>query len=104
MTSYSDSFSPDSRNLAAYSDRLDKAFEVYDEGYVNQMSYSELPLYNDDNKTNFVSGRGYSSTIGVAMYFRNSFIKGDHIRLNEVFWDMTCRKVFVVKTRGIQPY
>ena len=85
MTSYSDSFSPDSRNLAAYSDRLDKAFEVYDEGYVNQMSYSELPLYNDDNKTNFVSGRGYSSTIGVAMYFRNSFIKGDHIRLNEVF-------------------
>ncbi|QRO51519.1 hypothetical protein I6J59_07930 [Butyricimonas virosa] len=85
MTSYSDSFSPDSRNLAAYSDRLDKAFEVYDEGYVNQMSYSELPLYNDDNKTNFESGRGYSSTIGVAMYFRNSFIKGDHIRLNEVF-------------------
>ena len=81
MTSYSDSFSPDSRNLAAYSDRLDKAFEVY----VNQMSYSELPLYNDDNKTNFESGRGYSSTIGVAMYFRNSFIKGDHIRLNEVF-------------------
>lgn len=85
MTSYSDSFSPDSRNLAAYSDRLDKAFEVYDEGYVNQMSYSELPLYNDANKTNFESGRGYSSTIGVAMYFRNSFIKGDHIRLNEVF-------------------
>ncbi len=85
MTSYSDSFSPDSRNLAAYSDRLDKAFEVYDEGYVNQMSYSELPLYNDDNKTNFESGRGYSSTIGVAMYFRNSFIKGDHIRLNVVF-------------------
>ena len=32
-----------------------------------------------------MSGRGYSSTIGVAMYFRNSFIKGDHIRLNEVF-------------------
>ena len=42
------------------------------------MSYSELPLYNDDNKTNFVSGRGYSSTIGVAMYFRNSFIKGSY--------------------------
>lgn len=85
MTSYSDSFSPDSRNLAAYSDRLDNAFDVYDDGYVNQMSYSELPLYNDANKTNFESGRGYSSTIGVAMYFRNSFIKGDHIRLNEVF-------------------
>ena len=85
MTSYNDSFSPNSRNLAAYSKRLDKAFEVYDKGYANQVSYSELPLYNDDNKPNFLSGNGYSSMIQVSTYFRNNFIKGDYIRLNEVF-------------------
>lgn len=85
MTSYNDSFSPNSRNLAAYSKRLDKAFEVYDKGYANQASYSELPLYNDDNKPNFLSGNGYSSMIQVSTYFRNNFIKGDYIRLNEVF-------------------
>ena len=85
MSSSYDSFSPDSRNLAAYSKRLDKAFEVYDEGYANQTSYSELPLYTDDNVNVFRGGEAYSSTIGASMYFKNNFIKGDHIRLNEIF-------------------
>lgn len=85
MSSYHDSFSPDGRNLAAYSKRLDKAFEVYDEGYANQTSYSELPLYTDDNVDAFRGGEAYSSTIGASMYFKNNFIKGDHIRLNEIF-------------------
>lgn len=86
MKSGYDSFSPDSRNLAAYSKRLDKAFKVYDEGYISQTSYSELPLYNDDNAKTFRgSSEAYAGTIRAAMYFKDSFIKGDHIRLNEVF-------------------
>ncbi len=80
-----DSFSPDSRNSAAYSKRLNRALEVYDEGYTNQTSYSELPLYTDSNVDAFRSGETYSATIGAAMYFKSSFVKGDHIRLNEVF-------------------
>ena len=56
MTDYYDSFSLNTNNLAAYSKRLDRAFEVYDEGYANQTSYSELPLYNDDNKARYSSG------------------------------------------------
>lgn len=51
-----DSFSPDSRNSAAYSKRLNRALEVYDEGYTNQTSYSELPLYTDSNVDAFRSG------------------------------------------------
>lgn len=85
MNSYYDSFSPDRRNLAAYSKHLDKAFEVYDKGYANQASYSELPLYTDGNVEAFRGGLAYSATIGAAMYFRNNLMKGDHIRLNEVF-------------------
>lgn len=85
MTDYYDSFSLNTNNLAAYSKRLDRAFEVYDEGYANQTSYSELPLYNDDNKAGFVEGYAASGTAMAAMYFRNNFIKGDHIRLNEMF-------------------
>lgn len=85
MNSLYDSFSPDSRNLAAYSKRLDRAFEVCDEGYANQTSYSELPLYTDGNAVTFRGSEAYSATIGADMYFRNSFMKGDHIRLNEVF-------------------
>ncbi|OUN65341.1 MULTISPECIES: SusC/RagA family TonB-linked outer membrane protein [unclassified Butyricimonas] len=84
-TTSSDSFSPASRNSAAYSKRLDKALEVYDEGYANQMSYSELPLYTDSNVDAFRSGETYLATIGAAMYFKSGFVKGDHIRLNEVF-------------------
>ncbi|MFR1240682.1 MAG: TonB-dependent receptor domain-containing protein, partial [Butyricimonas faecihominis] len=80
-----DSFSPDSRNSAAYSKRLNRALEVYDEGYTNQTSYSELSLYTDSNVDAFRSGETYSATIGAAMYFKSSFVKGDHIRLNEVF-------------------
>ena len=84
-TTSSDSFSPASRNSAAYSKRLDKALEVYDEGYANQTSYSELPLYTDSNVDAFRSGETYLATIGAAMYFKSGFVKGDHIRLNEVF-------------------
>ena len=84
-TDFYDDFSPYTSNRAFYSKRLDKAFEVYDEGYANQTSYSELPLYNDVNKSGLVEGYAASGTAMAAMYFRDNFIKGDHIRLNEVF-------------------
>ena len=58
---------------------------MYDKGYANQASYSELPLYTDGNVEAFRGGLAYSATIGAAMYFRNNLMKGDHIRLNEVF-------------------
>ena len=41
--------------------------------------------HNDDNKAGFVEGYAASGTAMAAMYFRNNFIKGDHIRLNEIF-------------------
>lgn len=71
-------------NKASYSKQLDKSFEVYDEGYGSQSAYSAFPLYNDDNYEGFRNG-AYDWTLLSATFFRNNYIKGDHIRLNEVY-------------------
>ena len=70
-------------NNVNYSKQLDKAFAVYDAGYANQHGYSAYPLYNDENwqTYNTLSGRMYLS---VSMFSTN-YIKGDHIRLNEIY-------------------
>ena len=71
-------------NNANYSKQLDKAFEVYDEGYANQDRYSGYPLYNDDNSETYIKSIG--TNLDYAQYiFSTNYIKGDHIRLNEVF-------------------
>ena len=66
-----------------YTKQLDKSFAVYDEGYANQNGYSAYPLYNDDNVETLSSFRGDMSFS--AGLFSTNYIKGDHIRLNEVF-------------------
>ncbi len=68
---------------ANYTKQLDKSFAVYDQGYANQKGYSAYPLFNDEN------WRVYN-TLGTTMYFANgifdnNYIKGDHIRLNEIY-------------------
>ena len=69
---------------ASFSKQLDKSFEVYDEGYENQTSYSAFPLHNDDNYLVYrTSAYMYARNTHLSM--DNSYIKGDHIRLNEVY-------------------
>ena len=65
--------------------RADDAFKVYDEGYANQDGYSELPLYNDDNYAGFLERNGYSSTYNASLMFKKAYVKGGHIRMNEVY-------------------
>lgn len=66
-----------------YDKELEKALAVYDEGYAGQKGYSVVPLYTDDN-FNVYSTQYYEVT-NATLIFENAFIKGDHIRLNEVF-------------------
>ena len=65
--------------------RADEAFKVYDEGYANQSGYSAIPLYTDESYDTYRAGGGYLCMMGVASYFRNNYIRGDHIRLNEMY-------------------
>ena len=71
-------------NQSHYSKQLNKSFEVYDEGYANQNSYTAFPLYNDENYPVF-SGWTYRYSYNSSMNFRNRYIKGDHIRMSEVY-------------------
>jgi tonB-linked outer membrane protein, susC/ragA family len=68
---------------ANYSKQLDNSFAVYDQGYADQKSYSAYPLYNDENWQTY-------NTLSTGMLFanllfKNNYIKGDHIRLNEIY-------------------
>ena len=78
-----DRFATSDNNSPFYSKELEKALAVYDEGYANQKGYSVIPLYNDDN-FNVYTSQYYRATNASAV-FENSFIKGDHIRLNEIY-------------------
>lgn len=69
----------------SYSKRLDDMFRVYDEGYANQSGYSEMPLYNDDNYADFQANFGYMYTYTSCLRFKQNYIQGDHIRMNEVY-------------------
>ena len=70
-------------NYANYTKKLDKAFAVYDAGYANQHSYSAYPLYNDENwqTLNTISNSMYPANL----MFETNYIRGDHIRLNELY-------------------
>lgn len=72
-------------NQAHYSKQLDESFRVYDEGYANQNGYSAFPLYNDENYPIFSGAYAYAYSYSASLYFSNSYIKGDHIRMNEVY-------------------
>lgn len=79
-----DFFEADNENEASYTKQLDKAFQIYDEGYAKQTSYSVFPLYNDANYPTYRAG-GYMYARNASLIFRNNYIKGDHIRLNEIY-------------------
>lgn len=68
---------------ANYSKQLDNSFAVYDQGYANQKSYTAYPLYNDENWQTYntlSTGMSFANLL-----FKNNYIKGDHIRLNEIY-------------------
>lgn len=69
---------------ASFSKQLDKSFKVYDEGYQNQSSYTAFPLFNDDNYVTLRSIYLYDLH-NVIITSDNSYIKGNHIRLNEIY-------------------
>ena len=69
---------------ASFSKQLDKSFEVYDQGYQNQSSYTAYPLFTDDNYPVYRSM--YTSDLrSISTRFTSYYIKGDHIRLNEIY-------------------
>ena len=80
-----DLFNPMFTDLASYSKQLDRMFQIYDEGYASQVSYNGLPLYTDESYKvlSGSSGYGYTSNSNLSSSF--AYIKGDHIRLNEVY-------------------
>lgn len=69
---------------ASFSKQLDKSFEVYDQGYQNQTSYTAFPLLNDDNYLVYRPIYLYDVR-NINMSFASNYIKGDHIRLNEIY-------------------
>ena len=79
-----DEFTANNPGAASFSKRLDRAFTVYDAGYGNQTSYSEYPLYNDENYQLYQNIE--KNVSDASQMFVTNYIKGDHIRLNEVYW------------------
>lgn len=78
-----DLFNPMFTDLASYSKQLDRMFQIYDEGYASQVSYNGLPLYTDESYKVLSGSFGYTSNSNLSSSF--AYIKGDHIRLNEVY-------------------
>ena len=81
----SDLFDPTFAGTASYSKQLDDMFQIYDEGYANQDSYKGLPLYTDESYKVLSGTWGYMYTSNSNMSSSFAYIKGDHIRLNEVY-------------------
>ena len=80
-----DALAPLNLSAASYSKQLDESFRVYDKGYGNQTFYSALPLYNDDNYDIYKKEYGYAYTVNINSILTNYYIKGNHIRLNEIY-------------------
>ncbi len=70
---------------AAFSKSLDKALEIYNEGYGNQSSYTYFPLFNDANAAVFATGFTWPYMSNLHNYSQAGYLKGDHIRLNEIY-------------------
>ncbi len=69
---------------ASFSKQLDKSFQIYDEGYANQTAYSAMPLFNDANYE--VYRPIYSTYVrNISSSFAESYIKGAHIRMNDIY-------------------
>lgn len=82
-----------------YSSNLDKAIEVYQEGYQNQ-DYITLPLYNETNKEVFKEIWGFYSSL--LREDRSSYLRGDHIRLDEVYLSYDLPKCLLAKQQVFQ--
>ena len=70
---------------AIFNKHLDGSFRIYDEGYANQKAYSYFPLYNDANEAAFNSQYAYMYMYNTQFMLENSYVRGDHIRLQEVY-------------------
>lgn len=80
-----DLFNPMFTRSASYSKQLDRMFQIYDEGYASQVSYNGLPLYTDESYKVLSGSSGYMYTSNSNLSSSFAYIKGDHIRLNEVY-------------------
>ena len=49
------------------------------------MEFSVIPLYNDENFDIYQAGYGYDLTTSASRHYVTNYIKGDHIRLNEMY-------------------
>lgn len=72
-------------NNPYFSKELDRSFKVYDEGYANQKKYVAFPLYNDENANVFTAAHAYNYTYNMQLKNIDSYQKGDHLRLQEVY-------------------
>ena len=81
---YRDDSFQTSMNRGNYSKMLDESFKVYDEGYANQDGYTAYPLYNDENWETYELDMG-GEMVFVGYSLSDNYMKGDHIRLNEVY-------------------
>ena len=94
-------------SAAQLNKHLDGSFKVYDEGYANQTEYSYFPLYNDANESLFNASYSYTYMYNAHLMFDNSYKKGDHIRLQEIYLGYDLPKRILSKTKifdGINIY
>ena len=96
-----DGFNGYNLNSPYFSKHLDKSFEVYDEGYANQKRYVAFPLYNDDNAAVF-NGGGYIYSSNMEARNIDSYSKGDHLRLQEVYLGYEFPKTLMDKQKVIK--
>lgn len=96
-----DIFSTDMNN-PYFNKQLDRSFKAYDEGYANQKKYVAFPLYNDDNAGTFTSAMAYNYTYNMQLKNIDSYSKGDHLRLQEVYLGYELPKSLLDKQKVIK--
>ncbi|MDR0509922.1 MAG: SusC/RagA family TonB-linked outer membrane protein [Rikenellaceae bacterium] len=74
-----------SANSASYPRTLNDAIATLDAGYPTQKSYTNMPLYNEDNVDIFRQGSTWSYMTNLHNASQAGYLKGDHIRLNEIY-------------------
>jgi hypothetical protein len=70
---------------ASYPRTLDGAIATLNAGYANQTGYSFMPLYNDDNAAIFSTANTWPYMTNLHNASQAGYLKGDHIRLNEIY-------------------
>jgi|GEM_PF-179531 len=72
------------QDVPAYASALDRAMDTFNKGYANS-AYAGMPLWNDDNSAVFSAGSTWMYYSNLVPALEDYYLKGDHIRLNEVY-------------------